>query len=242
MDNDRLIKQLKEICWAPGSKEKKVFFQVLKERDLISRRPVAISHGEFLLRQFFYIGKWIWVISAVLLLFIVGTCYGNTGNYPFALTPLLAAGVLVETGRSFQWKMAELEHTARFSLRSVMLARMFLVGVVETAGLLVVIWVVRPWFSYSMNRVFLYMMVPYLTASLLGSLYERRRRSDNGRGSIIISLLSSAFFAVTPYCLDILYDERLMFIWVVAFILLALSLSASMSRWICEMEEPVWNF
>ncbi len=241
MNNDRVIEHLKEICRTPEPEEKKAFFQKLKERGLTSRRPEVINHGDFLLRQFFYVSKWIWLLSAVLLLCITGICYGNTGNYPFAFTPLLAVGILVETGRSFRWKMAELEYAARFSLRSVMLARMFLVGVVETAGLLVVILVVRPWFSYSLIRVFLYMMVPYLAASLSGSVYERKNRSDNSWGSIIICFLSSGLFAAAPYCLSILYEERFTVIWTVAFILLVFSLVVSMRRWICELEEAVWN-
>ena len=241
MDNDRIIGHLKEICQTPEPEEKKAFFQKLEERGLTSRRTEAINHGEFLLRQFFYVGKWIWLLSAILLLGITGICYGNTGNYPFALTPLLAGGILAETGRSFRWKMAELEYTARFSLRSVMLARMFLVGVVETAGLMLVVLVVRPWFSYSLIRVFLYMMVPYLAASLSGSVYERKTRSDNSWGSIIICFLSSGFFAAAPYCLSSLYEERFTVIWTVAFILLILSLFVSVRRWICELEEPVWN-
>ena len=241
MDNDKIIKHLKEICSTSEPEEKKAFFQGLEDRGLTSRRPVVINHGDFLLRQFLYVGKWIWLLSAVLLLCITGICYGNTGNYPFALTPLLAAGILVETGRSFRWKMAELEYTARFSLRSVMLARMFLVGIVETAGLLVVIWVVRPWFSYSLIRVFLYMMVPYLAASLLGSVYERKNRSDNSWGSMIICFLSSGLFAAAPYCLSSLYEERFTVIWTVVFILLVFSLVVSMRKWICELEEAVWN-
>jgi hypothetical protein len=241
MDNDRIIKYLKEVCQTPEPENKEVFFQRLEERGLTSGRPVVINHGDFLLRQFPYIGKWIWLLSSFLLLFIIGICYGNTGNYPFALTPLLAIGTLIETGRSFRWKMAELEHSARFSLRSVMLARMFLVGIVETAGLLVVIWVVRPWFSYSLIRVFLYMMVPYLAASLSGSVYERKNRSDNSWGSILICFLSSGLFAAAPYCLSSLYEERFTVIWTVAFILLVFSLVVSMRRWICELEEAVWN-
>ena len=241
MDNERIIKHMKEICSTSEPEEKKAFFQGLEDRGLISRRPVVINHGDFLLRQFLYVGKWIWLLSAVSLLCITGICYGNTGNYPFALTPLLAVGILVETGRSFRWKMAELEYTARFSLRSVMLARMFLVGIVETAGLLVVIWVVQPWFSYSLIRVFLYMMVPYLAASLLGSVYERKNRSDNNWGSIIICFLSSGLFAAAPYCLSSLYEERFTVIWTVAAILLVFSLVVSMRRWSCELEEAVWN-
>ena len=241
MDHERLIKDLREICRAPEPERKEIFFQGLAERGLTSGRPTSISHGEFILRQFLYIGKWVWLSSAVLLLFITWICYGNNGNYPFALTPLLAAGILVETERSFRWKMAELEYTARFSLRSVMLARMFLVGAVETAGLLVVIWAVQPRFSYSFGRVFLYMMVPYLSASLLGSLYERKHRTDNGWGSIVICLLPSAFFAAAPYCLSSLYEERFTVVWVVAFVLLIISLGSSVRRWITKMEEPAWS-
>ncbi len=241
MDSDRIIEYLKEIYRTPEPEKKKAFFQGLEAQGLTSRRPEVINHVDFLLRQFFYVGKWIWLLSAVLLLCITGICYGNTGNYPFALTPLLAVGILVETGRSFRWKMAELEYTARFSLRSVMLARMFLVGIVETAGLMVVILVVCPWFSYSLIRVFLYMMVPYLVASLSGSVYERKNRADNGWGSIIICFLSSGFFAAAPYCLSTLYEERFTVIWTVAFILLILSLFVSVRRWIYELEEPVWN-
>lgn len=241
MGNERIIEHLKEIYQAPKPERKEIFFQGIKERGLTYRHKVVINHGDFLLRQFLYVGKWIWLLSAVLLLCITGICYGNTGNYPFAITPLLAIGILAETGRSFRWKMAELEYTARFSLRSVMLARMFLVGVVETAGLMVVILVVRPWFSYSLIRVFLYMMVPYLAASLSGSLYERKNRSDNGWGSIIICFLSSGLFAAAPYFLNTLYEERFTVIWTVAFILLVISLVVNVSRWIYELEEPVWN-
>ena len=241
MDNDRIIEHLKEICWIPDPEEKKTFFRGLEERGLISRQPEVTNHWGFLLRQFFYVSKWIWLLSAVLLLCITGICYGSTGNYPFALTPLLAVGILVETERSFRWNMAELEYTARFSLRSVILARMFLVGVVETAGLLVVISVVRPWFSYSLIRVFLYMMVPYLAGSLSGSVYERKNRSVNSWGSIIICFLSSGLFGAAPYFLSSLYEERFTVIWIVAFILLIFSLFVSVRRWICELEEPVWN-
>ena len=241
MDNDRIIKYLKEVCQTPEPENTEVFFQRLEERGLTSGRPVVINHGDFLLRQFPYIGKWIWLLSSFLLLFIIGICYGNTGNYPFALTPLLAIGILIETRRSFRWKMAELEHSARFSLRSVMLARMFLVGAVETAGLLIVILLVQPWFSYSVIRISLYMLVPYLTASLVGSVYERNNRSDNAWGSVIICILSSAFFAAAPYYLSIMYEERFTIIWMVAFILLVLSLGISVRRWICDMEGPVWS-
>jgi hypothetical protein len=137
--------------------------------------------------------------------------------------------------------MAELEYAARFSLRSIVFARMFLVGLIDTAGLLIVIAAVRSYLTYSLIRVFLYMMVPYLTAAFLGSLYERKKRRDAGLGSIVICILSSVFFAAAPFFVSILYEESLTIIWAAAFILLAYSLAASVREQMREMEEPIWN-
>ena len=82
-----------------------------------------------------------------------------------------------------------------------MLARMFLVGAVDTAGLLMVICLVGPCFSYSLLRVFLYMMVPYLTASWLGSAYERKQRTDHGMGRRTDLYFVICVFAAAPFVL-----------------------------------------
>ena len=241
MNNEMIIAQMKEICRSGGPEGKREFFRELRARGLLHRRPVAMSHGEFLAGQLCYIEKWVWLLSGMLMLFIILACSRNTGNYPFALTPLLAVGILAETGRSYRWKMAELEYAARFSLRSIVLARMFLVGLIDTAGLLIVTAAVRSYLTYSLIRVFLYMMVPYLLAAFLGSLYERKKRTDAGLGSIVICLLSSAVFAAAPIFMSSLYEESLTIIWAAAFILLICCLAVSVREQMREMEEPVWN-
>ena len=241
MNKEMIMAQMKELCRSEGPEGKREFFNGLKARRLLHRRPVAMSHGEFLVGQLFYIEKWVWVLSGMLMLFTILACSRNTGNYPFALTPLLAVGILAETGRSYRWKMAELEYAARFSLRSIVLARMFLVGLIDTAGLLIVTFAVRSYLTYSLIRVFLYMMVPYLLAAFLGSLYERKKRTDAGLGSIVICLLSSAVFAAAPIFMSSLYEESLTIIWAAAFILLICCLAVSVREQMREMEEPVWN-
>ena len=241
MNNERLISQIRELCQPPQPEAKRQFFQLVEERGLSNRRPAVMSHREFLTGQLLYIRKWTWIMSGVLLLIITGICYQNRGNYPFALTPFLAAGILLETGRSFRWKMAELEHAARFSLRSVILARMFLIGAVDTAGLIIVIIIVRPFYTYSLIRVFLYMMVPYLAASWLGSIYERKHRTDRGWGSLLICCMASACFAAAPALFTLLYEERLTVLWAAAFILITCSLAGNLREWTRSMEEPVWN-
>lgn len=241
MENEKTIGQIRELWRFPEPEGKKEFFQKLEEQGFPERRPVIMSHGEFLAGQLCYIEKWIWILSGILLFFITWISSRNAGNYPFALTPLLAAGILAETGRSFRRKMTELEHAARFSLRSVVLARMFLVGAVDTAGLLVIMPVVRLYRPYSGIRVFLYMMVPYLTASLLGSIYERKRRTGAGYGSLLICLLSSALFAAVPHFYRQMYGESLTVIWAAAFFLTACGLAVSVREYLHEMEGPVWN-
>ena len=241
MNNRKLISQIREICHSPQPENKREFFQYLKEQEMMNPRPRVMSHGEFLACQLFYIGKWIWMLAGSLLLFIIWICFRHPGNYPFALTPLLAAGILFETCRSSRWKMAEFEHAARFSLRSVILARLFLLGTVNTVGLLIVTLIVRPFFSCSLFRVFLYMMVPYLTASWLGSVYEKMHRMDQGLGRTMICVLSSAFFAVAPALFSQLYEERMTVFWAAAFILTACSMAGNLREWIRNTEEPVWN-
>lgn len=241
MNEERLILQIREFCNTPLPEKKREFLQHLKEHGMMNRRLTVMSHEEFLAGQLFYIGKWTWTLSGGLLLFLAWICCRHPGNYPFALTPLLALGVLLETRRSFRWRMAELEHAARFSLRSVILSRMFLVGAVNTGGLLIVILIIQPFFSYSLIRVFLYMMVPYLTASWLGSIHERIRRTDHGLGSILICILSSVFFAAAPAFFGQLYEERLTVFWAVAFILTACSLAGNLREWTSNMEEVEWN-
>ena len=180
-------------------------------------------------------------MSGLLLLFIAWICCRHTGNYPFALTPLLAAGILFETGRSRRWNMTELEQAARFSARAVMLARIFLLSAVNTAGLLIVILAVQPFFSYTMVQVFLYMMVPYLTASLLGSVYERSHRAVQGWGSVLICILSSVFFATASSFFNTLYEENLIVLWAAVFIFLSCGLTVCIRKSITEREEPLWS-
>ena len=226
MNNEIIIAQMKELCRSEGPEGKREFCCRLQAQGLLHRRPVVMSHGEFLAGQFCYIEKWVWVLSGMLMLFIIWVCSMNSGNYPFALTPLLAVGILAETGRSYRWKMA---------------ARMFLVGLIDTAGLLIVTAAVRSYLTYSLIRVFLYMMVPYLTAAFLGSLYERKRRRDAGLGSLVICILSSGVFAAAPIFVSSLYKESLTIIWAAAFILLTCSLAVSVREQMREMEEPIWN-
>ena len=180
MNNERLISQIRELCQPPQPESKEQFFQFIKDQGLTNKRSAVMSHREFLLGQLPYIEKWTWIMSGVLLLFITWICYQNSGNYPFALTPLLAAGILLETRRSHRWKMAELEHAARFSLRSVILARLFLIGAVDTAGLMIVIAAPALFAQLYEERLTIFWAAAFvlMTCSLAVSLREWTRNME----------------------------------------------------------------
>ena len=241
MNKEDMIEQMRKYWITLEPAEKEAFFLRVRGNGLLNRQPAVISHKEFLAIQLFHIGKCTWVLSGSLLLFIAWVCSRNAGNCPFALTSLLAAGILYETGRSGRYNMTELEQAARFSVRSVLLARAFLLGAINTAGLVIIILAVRPFYSYPVIRVFLYMIVPYLTAALLGSVYERRHRTDQGWGSVLICIMSSVVFGSVPLFFRQLYEERLIVLWAAAFIVTVCGLTFCIRKSISEREEPVWN-
>jgi hypothetical protein len=57
MNNEMIIAQMKEICRSREPEGKREFFSGLRARGLLHRRPVVMSHGEFLAGQLFYIVK-----------------------------------------------------------------------------------------------------------------------------------------------------------------------------------------
>jgi len=64
---------------------------------------------------------------------------------------------------------------------------------------------------------------------------------DQGLGSIMICILSSAFFAAAPAFFSWLYEERLTVFWAAALVLMACSLAGNLREWVRNMEVPVWN-
>ena len=62
MNNEMIIAQMKELCRSGGPEGKSEFFRELRTRGLLHRRPVVMSHAEFLAGQFCYIEKWVWVL------------------------------------------------------------------------------------------------------------------------------------------------------------------------------------
>lgn len=166
---EREIKdQLKSVYEAPPPLHKKEFMQKWN-------RP-QMNIWEVMRSQAAYIRKWIWALSAVIFMVTVIGAVTAAANLMWvlsALTPFLAVTVIAECGRSEQYEMAELEMATRFSLRSVLFARLWILGV-ENAMLLWFLVIAGIWRGdRAPFQTGMYILTPYLLTSFIGLCIAR---------------------------------------------------------------------
>lgn len=162
-------KVLEEAFAPPPPKRKQLFLKKIA-------RP-QITTASFVLLQISYIRKRIWVISVLVLLFacigtkLAGTeCMGLTSS----VLPFAAVCVLTEKERSKTYGMAELEMASRFSLKSVLLARLSAIGFVHLGIFAVLVPFVKSSVQISWFRTAVYLIVPYLLTAVLGLAAARK--------------------------------------------------------------------
>ena len=129
--NRRLKRALAASFSPPPPQRKTVFLRTLPQPDL--------SLGTFLWNQIPYLRKRTWLLSCGVLLPAVwgGSCMNpNVLWITAALLPFVALLAVTEGTRSAVYGMEELELATRFSLKSVLLARLCLVGSLHAVLLL----------------------------------------------------------------------------------------------------------
>ncbi len=116
--------QLTRLFNAPEPERKRAFLRQLPIR--------PVNMGQILCQQYFYISKWarlpvIFLLMVILYLYL----FHRSELLPatLALMPFLAVTVATESTRSVLHGMEELEAVSRFSLKSVLLARMGILGI-----------------------------------------------------------------------------------------------------------------
>lgn len=178
-----LKSELKCVFDAPEPMRKKAFLRTLEQP--------KTSVFAFVLSQLGYIRKWVWIVSALVFILSMMGAAGlqeDTIWVTSALMPLLALTVVSESGRSGIYGMAELEMATRFSLRSVVLARLGILGVENLfiLGLLSVgIWRQggSTLYGAGVPTWGVCMLLPYLLTTFAGLAVVRRLR---GREAVYI--------------------------------------------------------
>ena len=141
----------------PNQKEKTRFLRTLPQP--------RISMFRFILVQATYMRKMTLVFSVLLLLpAVIGANYisENTLWIVSAFVPILGLLAVAESTRSTIYGMSEFEMSTRFSLKSVVLARMSVLGVVDFIVLVCAIPLCYSVSGFSLLQTGLYLLVPYM--------------------------------------------------------------------------------
>lgn len=224
---------LREAFEAPAPVDKERFIRTVP-------RP-QMSHMEFMVLQTGYMKKWIWIVSAsVFGIALEGACFWNQDMLWViaSLMPFIALTLTTENVRSAVYGMEELEMASRFSLRSVVLARLGILGFFH----MILLCVLAPLSSQnSVHTVFqtgIYLIVPYLITTVLSLAAARRHHGKEAFYLCMgIAALVSALHVVMSGGAGWLYREDYFRWWAAAFIVLSAGLIMECRKMIRQTEE-----
>lgn len=229
--------ELKKAFEAPRPVRKKEFLRQLD--------PVQVTVPMFLVSQIGYIRKWVWGISVLI---FAGSAVGLL-VLPGAVlwfisgsTPLLALTLLSESGRSELHHMAELEMATRFSLRSVLLARLAILGLAD----LLLLGILFPIGLYSGPQApfaaALYIVTPFLLTTFLGLSVTRKLRGQEAMYvCAAISLGISLFLFLSHNVVPYIYQEQHLTAWGIAAAALLFGNGKQCAAMMKKTEEFSWN-
>lgn len=216
-----------------------------KERFLRALPQPKISMRQFVFTQVAYIRKWTWFLS-VLLLFpaLLGAFYigKNTLWVVSAFVPFLGLLAITENSRSMFYGMSEFEMSTRFSLRSIILARMGALGVLDAVIFCCMVPLCRMDNDFSMLQTGNYLLVPYLLMVNIGLWITRRFHSKEAiYGCMGVAVLISGANAAVHFLADFIYQFSYMKWWVALSVFLIGRMIYETYCTIKQTEELAWS-
>ncbi len=228
---------LKEGFAAPDPERKQAFF---KNLELERVRGV-----DFLVSQAGYIRKWVWGLSALVFAVAVLGAQVLQRNMIWCISafmPLLAMALITETGRSQAYGMAEFELSTRFSLRSVVLARLCILGAADLLLICLLIPLVGIDKGAGFFQTGVYLFCPYLLTAFSGLWVMRRVRS---RDALYLCAGISAGVSMGNLLLYTrcvwLFAEQNFIWWLAVLVLLGAGTGNQSYKTIKQTEELAWN-
>lgn len=194
MDHD-VKKRLKSACSVPDPERKDHFLKEHRKREL--------SISDLYRIQLRYISPFVWSISAcivVLLLFIVVYANDNAVWLVSSFVPILSTIASSENHKSEIYQMNELELSARFSLRTIVMIRMSIFGIVHSLILVMISLLL----NLNVLHSLVYLLVPYLITSNISSLILRH---SHGRAALSICLVNSFIISMIGIFIGIKSDN-----------------------------------
>ena len=225
-----------------GNREWKKAFSLLYQPPAPQRKgaflerlePPGLSTGEF--------RPWNWLLAAAIFaagLFLMKNRLPQQIRLVSTLLPFAALSTVTELHRSARCRMEELEMASRFSLKTLLLARLTLLGLGNLLLLCALFPLMTGWGQLPLAETGFYLLCPYCLTSLLCLMITRRFR-----GSESVYLCAGAAAAVSVLCSMWQEKPPVLFqgagyVWV-TLLLLALMIWEYRRYLFCG-EELVWN-
>ena len=200
-----------------------------------------INLPRLVLMQAKYISKWVWLVSACLCVVIYAATHVMEDKYVsmvYGLVPFLVLISVTESMRSYRYGMEELELSARFSLKSIVMARMAMLGLGNLMVLFVIVNVLGQRAGYHV----LHILTPYfLTAG--GGLYIVRmvRGSENTFYCFMLAIAVSFLQMLLPWRFSELLAPNYVPIWAALFVVGIVMTAKESYRTIRMTEDLAWN-
>ncbi len=240
--NPKLKMALREQWEAPAPQRKEVFFRTLE--------PVGVSEGTMIRRQLPYIRRRVWILSVAV--WILAALAGSQMERGIlwgmgALTPYLALLIVTETGRSQCFQMEELEMACRFSLKSVVLARLVILGIFDFVLMCGLTAVSSMLAASARGAVFpvqvaVYLLTPYLLTAFLGLLVMRRLRGKEALyAAAAIAIGVSLGYGLLSRQMPIWFEAGRFWCWAALCVLCGAGCLREGYRMVRETEELAWS-
>ena len=233
----KIKKALKHAFEAPTPLTKKPFLKTIPQ-------PRS-SRQSFILSQAGYIPLWVWGVSfATLLIAIFSARFmsKNTLGIISACIPFVASSAVAENGKSTVYRMAELEKASLFSLKSVALARLMIIGLSHLLLLLLLCPLTSTRSQFSMLQTGIYLLVPYLLTTTLSLAFTRKLHGKETMYLCLgIAAMVSGLYIMAQSRFYLLYQREYFSRWIGVLITLLAFTAWGYYRTIQKTEELSWN-
>jgi hypothetical protein len=226
--NDRKIRKDLLQFSAPAYDRDKMQETVRLSKKVYNERLLSKQVGfwEFIVMQMRFIGRWVWLLQAALLLVFLYLLsryrFEKIDMQPVfllfsSIAPLVAFIGFPEILKSYAHNMEEIETCTRFSMRKLMGARMLILGLTDLCSLTIMLAVSTAGNASLIVRMILYLFVPFnLTCcacmTVLDHVRNRYAGYYCGAACVICTLLFSKLSFEKHY-----YETAVTGAWIVLF-------------------------
>lgn len=233
----KIKKSLRHAFEAPPPLSKELFLKTIPQP--------RNSRQAFILSQAGYIPLWVWGASLVTLLTAILSANfmsRDTLGILSACIPFVASSAVAESKKSTVYRMAELEKASLFSLKSVTLARLGIIGFSHLILLCLVSPLAGAGSPLSILHTGIYLLVPYLLTTAISLALTRKFHSSESLYLYLgIAAMVSGMFIIAQSKFYMFYRQEYFSRWIGVLIALAAFTAWGYYQTIQKTEELSWN-